>query len=224
MAIRTWLLVCFDAAILQVVIHLTDSVRWSATTAPLGRGRQAYPTTSGYPCMSYLSAVQGLPQVAPSGQLSANAPEFIPRGATHLRSMRRLWEPRWRSFDVQHMTPLLHEEKAAGCLLILGKLNNRCVIRESPMTARQVSSSTCRMYSATGSVADFADRPVTSRSEPADGCLVEYQKDSKSGLALLLKKDGKRNWAAVDSRCARLPIDCCPRQGTCKVLNIQQVT
>ncbi|CAL8468647.1 g8187 [Coccomyxa elongata] len=137
----------------------------TATTTPIGRGRQAYPTTSGYPCMTYLSAVQGLPQVVPSGQLSANAPEFIPRRATHLRSMRRLWEP-----------------------------------RESPMAAQQVSSSTCRMYSSTGSVADTAGRPVTSRSEPADGCLVEYQKDRKSGLALLLKKDGKRNWAAVDSR------------------------
>lgn len=112
------------------------------------------------------------------------------------------------------------EQKAAGCLLVPGELNDRCVIRESHMAARQVSSSTCRMYSSTGIVADTANQPVTSRPEPADGCLVEYQKDSKSGLALLLKKDGKRNWAAVDSRCARLPNNCCPRHGTFKELCI----
>jgi hypothetical protein len=39
--------------------------------------------------------------------------------------------------------------------------------------------------------------------EPVEGALVEYQRDKKHGMALLLRRDGKRNWAAVDARSAR---------------------
>lgn len=33
-----------------------------------------------------------------------------------------------------------------------------------------------------------------------NGVLVEYKKDQKAGLALVLGRDGKRNWKAVDIR------------------------
>ena len=32
------------------------------------------------------------------------------------------------------------------------------------------------------------------------GCLVEFKKDTKTGLALLQRPDGKRNWFAMDVR------------------------
>ncbi len=60
------------------------------------------------------------------------------------------------------------------------------------------SSSSGRQSAAAAAVA------APSGDEPAEGRLIEFQKDSKSGLALLLKKDGKRNWSAVDTRYAQL--------------------
>jgi hypothetical protein len=61
------------------------------------------------------------------------------------------------------------------------------------------------MYSSSaGRQSGVAGQAATSSDEPAEGCLIEFQKDTKTGLALLLKKDGKRNWTAVDTRCARL--------------------
>lgn len=76
------------------------------------------------------------------------------------------------------------------------------VIREAPMS-RPAPSSMGRMYSSSGRVAAAvatAEVPVALASEPAEGCLVEYQRDGKSGLALVTKRDGKRNWTAVDTR------------------------
>ncbi|KAK9915314.1 hypothetical protein WJX75_007493 [Coccomyxa subellipsoidea] len=138
----------------------------TSSSNALGRGRQAYSTCAGYSSVTYPSAVQGLPEAVQSRQLSANAPEFIPRGPTHIRSMRRLWEP-----------------------------------REAPTATRPLSGGTCRMYSSSaGRQSGVAGQAATSSDEPAEGCLIEFQKDTKTGLALLLKKDGKRNWTAVDTR------------------------
>lgn len=36
--------------------------------------------------------------------------------------------------------------------------------------------------------------------EPAAGRLVEFRRDGRTGMALLVEPDGKRNWVAVDER------------------------
>jgi len=35
---------------------------------------------------------------------------------------------------------------------------------------------------------------------PAAGRLVEFRRDGRTGMALLVEPDGKRNWVAVDER------------------------
>jgi hypothetical protein len=39
-----------------------------------------------------------------------------------------------------------------------------------------------------------------SQGDLAEGALVEYQRDTRRGLALLVGRDGKRNWTALDTR------------------------
>ena len=37
--------------------------------------------------------------------------------------------------------------------------------------------------------------------QPSEGRLVEFRRNTRTGLALLTQADGKQNWMALDTRC-----------------------
>ena len=63
-------------------------------------------------------------------------------------------------------------------------------------------------YASAAAAQEVARASSASMPEPdrggavVPGALVEYQRDAQVGLALLLRADGKRNWLALNTRCA----------------------
>ena len=59
-----------------------------------------------------------------------------------------------------------------------------------------------RYFAAAAAASQQVSSFSTLDMQPAEGRLVEYKRNMRTGLALLLHPDGKQNWSAIDTRCA----------------------
>ena len=62
-----------------------------------------------------------------------------------------------------------------------------------------------RYFAAAAAASQQVSSLSTLDMQPAEGRLVEYKRNMRTGLALLLHPDGKQNWSAIDTRCAARP-------------------
>lgn len=93
----------------------------------------------------------------------------------------------------------------AQSLLHQGRLHRFAVCRllhpsSQTLTHRSIHSATAAHATAALAAADLED----DADDLLPGRLVEYKRDTRSGLALISRADGKRNWIISDPRCCSL--------------------
>ena len=75
-------------------------------------------------------------------------------------------------------------------------------------SCRPLSHVQARYFAAAAAASQQVSSFSTLDMQPAEGRLVEYKRNMRTGLALLLHPDGKQNWSAIDTRCAAQTAHC----------------